>query len=252
MTFKGYHILIQTELLCLQLRLSNIFHYKTLFTLSWSFATTYPSLRSYPLFFHCFWKLSRSCSVIWNSIVMSVLMRFFPAFSSWIATLKTPSPSQSLKKEVEMWEAGWFWGKNRAFCCPCRNAPRFSQVVIPQWCWWVLTDSFVPWARWASTALLTPASQHSVLPPGFPPPRTAPSRARGSRTWDQPTLGRESMLAKQPNAELPANHSLKCWGFHFILWVILCSVVRFLLSLPQTMLYCTTLSNFIYRYNCTF
>lgn len=29
-TFKGYHVLKRTELLCLQLRLSNIFHYSVL------------------------------------------------------------------------------------------------------------------------------------------------------------------------------------------------------------------------------
>lgn len=65
--------------------------------------------------------------------------------------------------------SGWFWGKKRSFCCPCRNAFRFSQVVTPQWRWRVLTESALS-QRCPARASLTALS----LALRFLLPRAAP------------------------------------------------------------------------------
>lgn len=205
MTFKGHHVLKQTELLYLQLRLSIIFHCLAVLLQVAHF--------SFHFSFHCFWKLSRSCCITLNSsVITSDIFSLLPQLEFVFEDTYSLPEFEEGSTNVR----GGFWHRKKSFCCPFRNAFRFSQVVIPWWCWWVLSGGFVSWAHWTSTALLTPASRHSLLPPVIPLCPAAPSGAQGTRMRDWPMLKRERMLAKQPNSELPANHSLKSWVFCFM------------------------------------
>lgn len=77
MTFKGYHVLEHSELLCLHLRLSNIFRYSVL-----QLCYNLPILKKFPLFLPLFlkveWKLLYHIRL--NSFVSAY--EIFPYFLS--------------------------------------------------------------------------------------------------------------------------------------------------------------------------
>lgn len=108
MTFKGYRVLKQTELLCLQWRLSNIFPYSAL-----RLCYNLPVLKMFPL--PLFLKVEHKLlhHIWWNSFVSAY--EIFPYFLSLNSFLEYTYSLPKFEEEVEMREVAGSGVRNRLF-----------------------------------------------------------------------------------------------------------------------------------------
>lgn len=177
-------------------------------------------------------------------------MRFFPTSSAWIASLNIPALSQSLKKEVEMWEVAGSGVRKGLFAVLVELHSDLAK-------WLPLSNADgAHWQLCSRSALTQHCSAHTSLKaltptPGYSVLSAAPRGTEGTRTWNRPLLRRERTLAKLPNSELQTaiHSSLRFSGSWYKSF---CAVLYFLLlSPPLAILYYTTL-HFLIVFHCSF
>lgn len=185
-----------------------------------------------------------------------MLMRFFSIFSAWIASLNIPALSQSLKKEVEMWEVVASGVQKGHFAVLVELHSDLAK-------WLALSNADgAHWQLCSRRALTQHCSTHTspkalTLPLGLLL-SCHPTGTEGNRTWDRPLLRRERMLAKLPNPNCSQpftqvlgflvhyiSHSVQCSAsfslHHWLCYAILCYAILY-----YTILY------FLNIFNCSF
>lgn len=137
-----------------------------------------------------------------------MLMRFFHTFSVWIASLNIPALSQSLKKEVEMWEVAGSGVRKGLFavlvelhsdlakCLPLSNADGAhwqlcSRSALTQHC-----------STHASLKALTPTPGYSTL-------SCSPTGDRGNQDVGQIPAQEGEDTGKAAKLRTADSHSLK-------------------------------------------